>query len=311
MNSPEPLRVVYRYHAGNNDKQRPSYFSKSLALASFLRAIEPVRGVSQVLWLVDGPLPGDVERVMAAHGDIVRGCFGSNRQSYLHAVQVPRQQKWDTGLVWFSEDDYLYAADAFTQLLRAARHAPALSWFAMYGPTVSSQLESPRAQGPVRLKAVDAAVSDFAIDDTHWGRIDSTTSTFGGWAQAVRADERILRLCPWSGAAWDRTTCLAVQGVTPYPWRHVLAELVVPSTPRRSRHLRATLKIGMRLLVNLRAQRRTSNQRLLFGPTPNLATHMEVPYLEPSQHWDSAVLDVIEWAAAALPELALARPVTR
>ena len=115
---------------------------------------------------------------------------------------------------------------------------------------------------------------------------------------AVLRDERLLRLVPWTGAAWDRTTCLALQGVTPYPWRHVLQDLVVPSTPRKHLVARVTWRGMSRVAVNLRSVRRPSRRGLLVAPVTPLVGHMNLPYEERPEHWGEIAGEVRAWASA-------------
>lgn len=301
MTVPEPtttLRVLYRFAASENLKSRPEYFTKSLALASFVRAARAARPAVRVTFVVDGDLPRPVESVMAGEGDVLRVRCGSNRASYLETVQLPRTLPVTEDLTWFAEDDYLYEPSSLTELLRAADAIPEASWFALSGPTPPQLLEMQRAQGPVPLPPLRRPGGIAYVDELPWHRIPSTTSTFGGWTGRIIHDERLLRLTPLTGAAWDRTTCLAVQGITPYPWQHVLADLVVPSTPRRHRAARVAWRVASRVVINLRSMRLPGNRGVLVAPVTPMVGHMNLPYEERPAHWDSVAAETIEWAAS-------------
>jgi hypothetical protein len=127
--------------------------------------------------------------------------------------------------------------------------------------------------------------------------------------EALRQDERLLWLCPWSGCAWDHTSCLVAQGYRPYPWRHLFADLIVPSTPPNQRLRRAAVKVIMRVVVNLRSYRRPGWRRVLVSPTPALVTHMEMPESDDASQRKLAA-ETMKWAVetsdiVGLRELAL------
>lgn len=294
------LRVIYRSYAGENRKPRPPYYSKRLALASFLRAFEVLGDAGRVVFVNDGWLDEDVLRVMRRAGEVVQADRGTVRSSYRTALSMPRKRRWREDIVWFAEDDYLYAPDALVRLLHAADAVPEADYFALHGSNDHSKLltECKTAQGPVEIEPLRRPGGGVWLDGRFWQRIPNTTSTFGMRREALMQDERLLWLCPWSGCAWDRTSCLAAQGYEPYPWRHIFADLVVPSTPRDQRVQRAVVKIVMRVVVNLRSHRRPSRRRMLIAPDPNLVAHMEPP-LPNAGAWSALANHTTTWAADA------------
>jgi hypothetical protein len=92
-------------------------------------------------------------------------------------------------------------------------------------------------------------------------------------------------MCPWSGAAWDRTTCLALQGATPYPWRYLLSDLLPASTPPRHKTLRVAWRIATRLAVNVAAMTQRRQQAVLVSPAVPLVAHLELPLEERADVW--------------------------
>ncbi len=293
------VHAVYRYAATENLKARPPYFAKGLALASFVRALERAGGEVSASFFVDGPLDEGTAEVMSAHGTVLAGRYGSNRASYRAALTLPRTLGLAADVVWFAEDDYLYEPGSLTELARAAAEIPEASWFALSGPTPPVMLEMRIAQGPVRIEPLARPGGTADVGGTPWRRIDSTTSTFGGRTAAIVRDERLLRAVPYTGAAWDRTTCLAVQGITPYPWPHVLRDLVVPSTPREHRVARVSWRLATRVAINVRSMRRPGQRGALVAPVTPLVGHMNLPYEERPAHWDAVAADTAAWAARA------------
>lgn len=293
------VRVFYRFSSAGNLKSRPPYFSKGLALASFIRALQAAEGRATATFVVDGDVSEAFLKAMSEVGSVVRGSYGSNRSSYRATVTMAATSSSGEPLTWFAEDDYLYEENSLAELLAAAAEIPEATWFALSGPTPPSMLEMRKAQGPVVVPGLDRTGGTATVNGQIWRRIDSTTSTFGGRTQRVVRDARLLRAIPWTGAAWDRTTCLCVQGVTPYPWRHVLSDLVVPSTPEGKRALRVGYRVATRIAVNVRSIRRPANRGILVAPAVALVGHMNLPYEERPEHWESVARQVVEWARQA------------
>ena len=296
------LAVVYRYSAGGNRKLRPAWFSKELALASFLESVRACRAEVDVVFLVDGGASREVLDRMHAAGRVFVGTFGSARRSYLAQLHTVRSGVVDADLVWFAEDDYLYDVEALDVLARAARTLSGADYFALSGPTIVSRLECRHAQTEVDVPAPREPLSTVAGRD--WRRIASTTSTFGVRREAFAQDYRLLRLAPWSGAAWDRSTCLAVQGVRPYPWRSIHRDLVVASSPERHRAVRSVWKLGLRVAVNVASYRPRRRRRILAAPSTALVAHVELPFEEHPAHWDAVGRATAEQHDAAVGEYA-------
>ncbi len=290
------LHVIYRFSAAPNGKRRPSYFSQDLALTSFARAIEQVRADVRVTFLVDGHLPRTSADLMRTLGEVVVGAWGSNRASYRAQVKLMASSV-TADLVWFAEDDYLYQPHAFGSLIAAADATPEAAWFALSGPTPPRLLEARVAQGPVPYAPLSRPGGVLDVGGIGWRRIDSTTSSFGARTATARSQRLLLRLCPWSGAAWDRTTCLAVQGLTPYPWRYLLSDLLVPSTPPRHRSARIAWRLASRVVVNVVAMALRRRGRALIAPQAALIGHMDLPLEDDPATWAALANDTLAWSA--------------
>ena len=297
------VHVLYRYATSTNLKARPPYFSKELALTSFVRALEATDGRARVTFLTDGNLPDQVAALMNRAGRVVSGSYGSNRASYRATLSMAAELVGDSSLTWMAEDDYLYEPDSLSRLLDAADAIPEATWFAMSGPTPPVMLEMRKAQGPVHLDPLPRSGGVVDVAGSPWRRIESTTSSFGGRTDRVLADVGLLRVVPYTGAAWDRTTCLTVQGVTPYPWAHVFSDLVVPSTPREHKIARVAWRVTSRVAINLRSIRLPRNRGVLIAPVTPLIGHMNLPYEERPEHWDSFAAETAAWASAEGIEL--------
>jgi len=203
--APRTLRVVYRSCplGASSTKTRPRWFTKDLALTSYLTAVDMAtdRGIPvHTTWLNDGALSSGVLDLMGDTGRIVHAEHGTNRGSYRHAVALAASDPdvEDTDLIWFAEDDYLYHPDALLHLLDGAHRFPAVDYFSLYSPQ-------------------DLVHPDRAQVRPGWVHGTATTSTFGVRAAALRRDRRLLRVLPFVGAAWDWASMHVVTGRRPYP----------------------------------------------------------------------------------------------
>lgn len=253
------LRIYYRSHGAENAKARPDYYSKHLALTSLLRAAAAVHPRPELVFVNDGPLPEDRLALMRTNGRIVSITEGGNRGSYRTTVALAARESAADDLVWFAEDDYLYTAAALRHL-QAAAAEPEGDYFSLYGSTPLHTGE------PGRHGA--------AVGDVAWFRAMSTTSTFGVRGAVLHADVGLLRLCPFSGGAWDRTTCRVVQGRHPFSLSEIAADL--RGSPR------TVARAVVRGVVAARAMRLPSRRRVLLASDPPLIEHMEQHRPDPS-----------------------------
>lgn len=300
MTMPPRLRIVYRSTGLENDKPRPAYYSKTLALASVLRAAEQLTDRPEIVFLNDGEIPRDRLAIMEAHGKVraVRG--GSNRATFRAAVA--REAALSAGsdhIVWFAEDDYLYRPDSLTTLVAATVAFPDADYFALYGSDALDKT-SPRGR-PVRRTAPGAELDPDArtVGAATWFRAYSTTSTFAVRSPILLQDARLLRLLPYSGGAWDMATCLTYQGYRPFRPSDLLPSGGMPAWRGIARAL-------IRAAINLRGMRRPSRRRVLLAADPELIWHMEVddgttrfPWSRRTAQtdWASLAADTMFWAA--------------
>ncbi|MGH3923456.1 MAG: hypothetical protein ACRDTT_11420, partial [Pseudonocardiaceae bacterium] len=64
------LRVFYRLCGGENSKQRPSYYSKLLALSSLIRAVDALDPEPELVFVSDGPVAAPRLALMKARGEV-------------------------------------------------------------------------------------------------------------------------------------------------------------------------------------------------------------------------------------------------
>jgi hypothetical protein len=295
--------AVYRSTGRENHKSRPQYYSKLLALASFLRAVEELDDRPDVLFVNDGPIPQDRLDAMHGHGELVCIDGGDARRSYRAAVSLATQRAAAAGLspqdlVWFAEDDYLYTPGSLRHLLGAAGGVPHADYLFLHG-FLALDTSSPRHRPSPLWQPLSRAATDVAVvDGVSWYRAMTTQSTFGVRVGVLEADRRLLRFVPWTGGAWDHASCLSYQGLQPFDWAHVRGELFPFSSWPPRQWPRAMWRGTFRGLANLRSMRRPENCRMVYAPDPQMILHMEEPACADGFDWPVLAEATRDWAAA-------------
>jgi len=302
------LRIIYRSHDGENSKHRPVYYSKDIALISMLRAARGVQPAPDIIFVNDGPIHPARIAVMQAAGELVAIAGGSNRASFRAAVSLSVTRNWDDhDLVWFAEDDYLYAPESLRRLTAAAAR---LSWadlFSMYGSEALDTSASRRRPRPRTLPGALGDANAVTVEQVQWYRSMATTSTFGIRPRALRQDARLLRASPYTGGAWDRTTNLTAAGYQPFRAAELVSDLLPGSALSVTLWPRSFIRGVVRAGFNLRAIRRPTRRRVMICSDPELISHMEPPpdhvRTGPSPRsagtdWPGIAADTVAWATA-------------
>jgi hypothetical protein len=296
--APPRLHIVMRSYGGENMKDRPSYYTKLVCLASLIRAAQAASPAPELIFVNDGPIPADREAVMRAAGEVVQVDGGSNRSSYRSAVALAVNRPWaDTDLVWFAEDDYLYTPHAFVRLLEGVS-APALAdadYFALYGgsafDTATGRLHA--RERPERGAAGDP--SAVPVGQLRWFRGLATTSSFGVRRRALVQDARLLRLVPYTGGAWDRTSCLTAQGLRPFTRRELVEDLLPFASQPPPQWPRSLARGLLRVSLSARALRRADRRRVMRSADPDQICHLELGLLAPGADWEELAQDTRSW----------------
>lgn len=277
------LHAFYRVTPAGNRKPRPPWFSKRLALRSFLGACAAAGPGVRVVFVADGGVPAELADLVRDAGPVVPVRGGDAPRSFRALLRVARQVRED-GVVWFAEDDYLYRPEALQRLRAAADALPAADYFGLYTPDNTAwhldHASQPGRRGPQER---------YGVGGTAWQRAWDSTSTFGLRTAALHRDAGLLELCSRTGGPWDNTTVTTVQGVPSYAWRHLYGDLYL----RRSR-ASAQRVVGrpvLRALANLAALDASARW---VSPVTSLATHGEVGHLAPGTDWEQIAADLQE-----------------
>lgn len=294
------IRVVYRSYGGDNDKDRPPFYSKMLALRSLLRAADAVG--CEIIFLNDGPVSDEIAGLMRGRGEIVMlpgvGLF----PSLMAALRLPLDRGWaDDDLVYFCEDDYLHTADALVRLQQAAATLPA-EYLALYA-TLPGERAVRGVGDPTHREPRDWKPVTTQVGDQSWERVLGTTSTFGVRVHALRKDMSIVRQAkfPHKNMYRDWDVSLAYQGYRPYRWADLGRDLTMRISGSLTGRLRTVVLVPFKVAMNLRSWRRPANRHLLMAASPNLATHLESVNMASGRNWDDIAADTRAWADAPGP----------
>ena len=287
--------VIYRSYGKENNKGRPSYYSKPLALLSFLRAAEQVPS-ARLLFVNDGPMPENRLALMRAAGEVQTLDSVGMRRSYLSGLKMAAVSDGpDDELIYFSEDDYLYRPEA----LKALEDAQTLDadYFSLFGST---------PQRPIHEQDYDAVwlppgwrgIGPLEAEGRSWYRTVSTASTFGGRRRAFREDYRIFAqgLLGHRQGYSDHETCIVYQGYRPYNAKELISALTLKTSGTRKSRFKEAARVPFQLGMNLRSLRRPSRRRVLLVPDPNLATHLEIEWLASGTDWEQVARETWDWA---------------
>ena len=294
------LRLVYRSYGGENLKNRPTWYSKRLSLVSFLRAAQHARAAGvevDCVFVNDGPVSDEVLDLMRPAGRVLELPGVGLRGSYLFALHLPERMGWAADdVVWFSEDDYLYRADAFLHLARAGDAMPDVSYFALYGTPHSER----RPETQQRRPRGWSDGFDRFVDGRRWSRLLSIASTFGGRAGAITADIPVFKFCmmPHRNMLRDHDTCVVVQGFEPHGYAEQLRKLALLGEGSVKERVRDGVIAPFLIATNLRSHRRAANRRMFMTTVPNLAVHAEDGQLPAGVDWAGLAADVQVWDAA-------------
>lgn len=295
------LHIVYRSYGGENKKLRPDYYSKSLALASLIRAVDGLeRGQVEVIYLNDGPIAAECLREMERSGEVLNRSGMKLRGSMRTALALPIERGWPLeDLVWFAEDDYLYLPSALNALVAAARSCPEASYFGLYAQ-IGSKLPSGKPLEENRVPYDWRGSEPITIQGHPWYRALSTTSTFGCRVKALLEDRRMMHIAMMSGGAWDHSTCLMYQGFSPYSASSLMEGLYGAQGKRGLLH-RAAVAAARVGLNGYQAARSigTRDRKLLISPDPALITHLETAHLATGTDWRSVASDTRRWMEEA------------
>ncbi len=292
------IHLVLRSYGGENDKNRPPYYSKLLALMSFIRAASRVPN-ADVLFLNDGPVPAAQLSLMERFGTVVPVPNGPSgmRASYWYAVTLPqRHREWDDDdLVSLNEDDDLFRPDAFAVLDGAATQIPDADYFSVYGPR--PDYDSPTAREDFSLPHGWVAGPDRVVNGRIWFNQPGITSTFTARAGALRRDATVFRHCmiPFRRRFLDHETCLICQGFLPYRGLDLVLGLPGDFIPGTRGVIRTIVLVPFRLALNLHALGR-HQRHLLYCLTPNEATHLDLPVISADRDWAKEADTVARWA---------------
>jgi hypothetical protein len=291
------LHVLYRSYGGENDKNRPPYYSKRLSLQSFLRALSAAPGLD-VSFINNGPVPAELLELMQRTGaPVLQIDLPTSRTSFRYAQRYVIDSDWaDDDVVFFCEDDYLHTPESLAALDEAVHALPEVSYFLPYGSTRAYPLTSLEHFEECTPKGwQDGTATD--VDGQAWRPALAPTSTFAARVGAIRQDYGIFvqSQLPYRNRYLDLEGGLVTQGYEPYLWSDLARGAVGRVPGGMAAKARAVALTPFKVAFNLRAHRRADRRRTMFVAEPNLITHLETEHLSPGPDWAGVASDTQRW----------------
>lgn len=262
------LHAVYRSAPGGNRKARPPFYSKEIALRSFTAAADELPDGERI-FVNDGEIPAAQRSLIEATATEVIQLGGvGNARSYRACLALTDARSWsDDDIVYFAEDDYLYAPDAFRRLVAAVEQIPGGAYFTLYD---HPDYYSMRAHRNYTLRRRRSARQ---VGNVGWRQVRSTCLTYAARVGAIRRDSWVHYLCSRDGIPLDYPIWSIVEGAGGF----VVPRLLKPAP--RPDELRILRRHVGRLVYG------HSRRNPLYACRPGLATHLENAGLSPGRDW--------------------------
>ena len=262
------LHTVYRSAPGENRKNRPPFYSKEVALRSFVAAIDELPEGERI-FVNDGDLPDPRRSLMESNATEMIQLDGvGNARSYRACVALTDARSWsDDDIVYFAEDDYLYAPGAFRRLAEAVEQIRDGAYFTLYDHPDYYSMRAHRTFSRIRRHP------EHALADVSWRQVRSTCLTYAARVGAIRRDSWVHYLCSRDRTPLDYPIWSIVEGAGGF----IVPRLLKPA-PRPDE-----LGILRRHIGRLVYGHWPRNP--LYACRPGLATHLETTGLSPGRDW--------------------------
>jgi len=213
---------IYRYYPGENMKGRPHFYSKRLALNSFINAYRNVHAEKKLIFVVDGP-PSPIS-LLDCHEELVTETHFlngiGNSSSYLRALEYIVELDGND-IFYLSEDDYLYLPQALSAFVDVIERLALVHYATLY--------DHPDRYTRSDNKSVPGGEYIYISNTNHWRTVESTCCTFGGRVLALKEDldihEKFTRN---KNAPGDRNIWYKTIGIREYFRKHAKRVLIAP-----------------------------------------------------------------------------------
>lgn len=223
---------IYRLYPGENPKGRPPYYSKELALKSFIAAYRRVGQKKKLILAVDAAdLPDNYSAIIGRQADSVLYLGGiGNTAGYLQVLNMIESEN-ASDIFYVSEDDYLYKPDALAEFVTAMNSLPGVDYATLYDhPDRYTRNDNQAPFGGDKI---------YVSGRYHWRTVESTCMSFGGRISSMKKDARIhRRLTRNRKYPKDRQIWHKKLGIGWYFWRFPKRRLIAPM-PSLATHLEA------------------------------------------------------------------------
>lgn len=243
--------AFYRTYGGENSVPRPSWYSKTLCLKSFLQAVQQLRSYvnTHLVVLYDGPLHDSepwaitLKDSLASTDTILEGPKTNNAVSSIEAIKRACELEPDHAVI-IAEDDYLWLPDSLCKMVAALLALPA-DYVTGYDHPLRYLRDPPWLAD---VPHWDTRI--YFAGDHHWRTQESTCMTFVSTPRVLREDFAIFQ-------------------------QHHNTGRNIPDDQALFRHLQGL------------AGYQVASRRRLVGPLPSLNTHAHLPWLAPRLNWDT------------------------
>jgi len=252
------LRCIYRYCPFDNPGNRPEWFSKDVALASFFQALLfmgqfiDLKLTFIIDWFeVNSRIEKLIEYATLNFGAEIHIIhLHNNCGSYRTAYNLALEKSQFDDLILMAEDDYIWTEESLISMVCTMKELVFCDYLTPYDHPVRYDFSY---IGGVDLNHWESRI--FLSHNRHYRSQESTCMTFISRANILKEDRDV----------------------------HFLFTPVEKKSPNDRELFRQLQHLGQYKNNNL------YQPRLLLGPIPSLATHAHKLFLAPCINWESIV----------------------
>ncbi len=220
---------LYRLYPKENSKNRPAFYSKELALKSFLAAYDKVVFNKRLIIALDASyLPVSYQAILSNTVYDIQFFGGiGNLKSYQRTIDL-LESNMESDFFYISEDDYLYKHDALNEFSQAICNFTHVDYITLYDHPdryTRSDNQTPFGGDKILVSA-----------NYHWRTVESTCMTFGGRLDSLKKDINTHKMPYETNYPHDRKLWHKLQGLGKYRWRFPKHRLIAPM-PSLATHL--------------------------------------------------------------------------
>jgi hypothetical protein len=273
-----PVHVVYRLAPTRKSEVRPPWFSQQACLRSFVLAVTAARTAGlrvRSTVVVDGDVP-QLEADLAWFDERLNIQLRGNAPAFRFALDLAAAA--DEPVTFFAEDDYMWAAAAIVETVRALESVPAAAYASPYAHPVVSD----RSLVDVRRHRERT----FLVGETVWRSSPRTTMTFACRTAELRRNRHYWQLATYGRSPKDG---YAFRALIDGRWFTLVGNAAFRDVRRviNGRTVRLIVECVVRRI-------RPSRRPRLVQPVDGLASHVHLPFITGALDWSALAREVCE-----------------